>query len=237
MYPSYQAKHHTTVRYAFSFVFLSALIGGFAMVASHNTSYITIEASDETVAQDQQFYIDVTVFAHIPVNAVNIVLTYPDNALVVDGIDTGTSVITLWNKEPYAEKGKIYLQGGTFRKGFIGSHQIARIRVHAQKSGDAKIILNNTELIAGDGNGTRVQTENTGKNIITLAVTGSDGVLTGRAEIGVVTDVNGDGEVDLSDISSFMAAWISHKKTFDFNNDGMMTFSDFSILLAESFYR
>ncbi|HEX4799307.1 MAG TPA: hypothetical protein VFV22_02090 [Candidatus Paceibacterota bacterium] len=235
-YPNYQAKHHTTVRYAFSFVFLTTIFAGLAAVTTQNSSYISLQVSDDKVTQDQQFYVDVTISAHVPINAVDIILTYPEEFLVIDSIDVGTSVISLWNKNPYAENGKIYMQGGTFRKGFVGNHQVARIRAHAVKSGDARIILQSTKLIAGDGNGTSVNATNDGVGIVSLAITGSDGVLTAEAQINVVTDVDNDNDVDMDDVSKFMAAWISRKFTFDFNNDGRMTFIDFSILLAESFY-
>jgi hypothetical protein len=236
-FPEYQGTHHKTVRYAFSFVFLFTIFAGIAAVIAQDVSYISISTTNEVVAKDQEFVIDVDAFAHVPINAVDVVLSYPEDSMVIDSIDTGTSVITLWTEEPYAENGKIYLRGGTFRKGFIGEHTIARIRAHATEAGSARIVLQSTQLVAGDGKGTEIAATKTDGSSVVLSVTGSDGVLKAQAEIGVVTDIDGDGSVSLADVSSFMAAWLTRSHTFDFDGDGRMTFKDFSILLADSFRR
>jgi hypothetical protein len=68
-------------------------------------------------------------------------------------------------------------------------------------------------------------------------IASEDGKLTGTAEVSIVTDLDGDGEVSLKDISAFMAAWLTRASTFDFNGDGRMTFKDFSILLSDSFFK
>src|SRR3989344_8015905 len=130
LFPAYAGKHYNTVRYAFPLVIVTALFAGFASVVSENSSYVTVKTDAVSVAKDQQFYIDVVATVHVPVNAVDLVIAYPDEQMVIDSIDTGTSVITLWAEEPYAENGSIYLRGGTFRKGFIGEHTIARIKEH-----------------------------------------------------------------------------------------------------------
>lgn len=235
LFPQYKGKHHKTVRYAFSFMFMILLSAGLAAVLSSNSSYVKIGTSKESVAREEVFYIDVSAYAHVPINAVDIVLDYSENTMKILSIDTGTSVITLWTQDPYADSGKIFLRGGTFRQGFIGEHTIARIKAQAIKTGSAKVLVEGTQFIAGDGDGTVVDTTSDGT--IVISVSGSeDGVLSVEASVGVVTDTDGDGDVDLSDISIFMTAWLRKDKTFDFNGDGRMTFIDFSILLAESFF-
>jgi hypothetical protein len=236
IFPHCPEKHHKTVRHTFSLVFAALFLAGLASVVSQSESYISIQTTAETVTQDQQFVIEVKAFAHVPINAVDVVLSYPEDVMRVESIDTGTSVITLWTKEPYAENGSIYLRGGTFRKGFIGEHTIARIKAHATSPGEARVLIKNTQLIAGDGNGTVVETSETATESVKIVVTGSDGVLKAKAEISVVTDTDGDGDVDLTDIAHFMSAWLSRSLVYDFNGDGRMTFKDFSILLADSFF-
>ena len=236
-YPEYLGTHHATVRYAFSFVFALLLVGGLASVITNDTSYITINTPDTTVTTGQVFTITVSAFAHVPVNAVDVTLTYPTDLMVVDGVDTGNSVITLWTTEPKAENGKILLRGGTFRKGFIGEHDIARIKAHAISPGDARVLLKDTQFIAGDGLGTEVPVSPSLNNDIKIRVTGSDGVLTANANISVVTDTDADGDVDMKDVAMFMKAWLTQSHTYDFNGDGYMTFNDFSILLANLFTR
>lgn len=237
LFSGYQRTGYGPVKFAFPLVIITALFAGFASVVTENSSYVTVRTDARNVTRDQQFNIDILVTTHVPVNAVDLVISYPENTMHIDSIDTGTSVITLWTEQPYAKNGSIFLRGGTFRKGFIGEHRIARIQATAVESGEAHIFVKNTQLVAGDGKGTSVSVSSSAQNEARITVTGADGVITGEASISIVTDTDGDGDVDLADISAFMKAWFTKGSTYDFNGDGKMTFRDFSILLAESFLR
>ena len=231
------ARGGRTVRYAYPIVALTALFAGLAAVTTQNASYISITTSQTAVREGETFAIEVKAYAHVPVNAVDIVIDYPEDQLKILGVDTGTSVITLWTEDPYARGGKVFLRGGVFQKGFLGEHTIARIRAEAIATGQAYVNLESAALIAGDGKGTIVQVEKISDTQTRIYVNAADGSLEGVASINIVTDLDGDGSVDLSDISAFMGAWFSRARTFDFNGDGRMTFKDFSILLADSFFK
>lgn len=233
----YRVRGYRTVRSAFPVVALTALFVGLAAVTSSTGSYITIQTESSTITEGEEVIIEVLAHASVPVNAVDIIVDYPENQMKFSGIDVGESVITLWTEDPHEKGGKVYLRGGVFQKGFIGEHLIGKIRLRATQSGIAYVNLDSASFVAGDGKGTLVSVERVADNTTRLYVTPVDGTLTGEAEISVVTDVDGNGQVDLSDISTFMAAWFSGSKTFDFNNDGRMTFKDFSILLADSFFK
>jgi hypothetical protein len=238
LYPSYfQRKERRTVHYAFPILAVTALFTGIASVVSQDASYISITTEPSTVHEGESFYIDVFVYAHTPVNAVDIALRYPSDQMTVENIDTGTSVITLWAMEPYADKDKIYLRGGLIKKGFLGKHSIARIRAHATQSGLAYVNVASASLIAGDGFGTEVQLEKVSESETRIIVNSDGGTLSGEASVSLITDLDGDGKVDFSDISAFMSAWFTRGKIFDFNRDGRMTLKDFSILLSDSFFR
>ncbi len=224
-----------TVRYAFPMVLSAALMLGLAAVVSDNSSYITIETPNHPVTTGQVFFITVKITAHTPVNAIDIALSYPENNLEIKSIDTGTSVITLWAEEPKAERGIITLRGGTFKRGFLGEHTVARIRVVAKEGGLAYVRTSEARLVAGDGLGSDVAVRKTG-GAAEVTVTGESSTLVATGEVTIVTDIDGDGKVDIRDISAFMAAWFTREKTFDFNGDGRMTIRDFSILLADSFF-
>lgn len=235
-FPNYTKGRITTVRYAFPIVAIAALFSGFAAVISENSSYITVRTNADTVKQNDSFTIDVQATAHIPVNAVDIVIGYPKGLMVIDSIDTGSSVISLWTEEPYAKDGNIYLRGGTFRKGFVGEHSIASIKAHAIAQGEARVMIKETQLVAGDGKGSVVPLKTSdAHNEARIMVMSTNGTIAGKASVTLITDTNGDGKVDLADISKFMAAWFTKGSTYDFNGDGRMTFIDFSILLADSF--
>ena len=127
LFPQYGGRSYTTVRYAFPIVVIAALFAGLASVVTENSSYVTIKTDVDTVTRDQQFFIDVSVTAHVPINAVDLQLSYPEALLRVDSIDVGSSVITLWTEEPHTKDGVINLRGCTFRRGFIGEHAVASI--------------------------------------------------------------------------------------------------------------
>lgn len=238
LFPWIEQRELTTIRYAFPIVLFATLFASLASVVTETDSYVTVRTDTESIISGNTFYIDVLVTAHVPVNAVDLTISYPENQIVIDSIDTGTSVITLWTETPYAKNGVLYLRGGTFRKGFVGEHTIARIKAHGTASGVARIALKDSQLVAGDGQGTEIEaTTADGLSEAKITVTTVDGKVSSEAAISIITDTNNDGKVDISDISVFMAAWFTKNNTFDFNNDGRMTFIDFSILLADSFIR
>ena len=157
------------------------------------------------------------------------------------GADIGESVITLWTKEPYYDKGTVYMSGGTYRKGFVGKHRIATINAQALTSGVAQIGVSHADLYAGDGTGAKVEVVAAGEDSAELVIAREDGTYAPNAAVGgdvtftIVGDVDGDGKVTLTDISTFMAAWHNQSSTYDFNNDSKMTFRDFGIILAKYF--
>lgn len=135
-------------------------------------------------------------------------MAYPESQIEVLGIDKGESVITLWTEEPNVKDGSVILRGGTYKRGFVGEHKIASIAVKAKTAGSAQFIAGNVQLLAGDGKGTTVSTDTTRANILTkIFEVGQKPTTTleGSAGFIVVTDVDGDGTVSLTDISSFMA--------------------------------
>jgi hypothetical protein len=217
-------------------VIVAALLASTAVFVPEGQSYITVVATPSAIKKGDPFVIDVKATAAIPVNAINIVIDYPVNQIHIDGIDTGQSVITLWAKQPYAQDGQVHLSGGVFGQGFIGEHTIARIKGTAIESGAAHVTTDKVQFVAGNGTGEAVQIGNKSTVDSPIYIANANGSLVGTATVDLITDVNGDGKVDLTDISQFMSAWFSGNHPLDFNGDGRMTFSDFSILLSDAFF-
>jgi len=239
-----QPNRSSTIKYAFPLIFAVAALLGTAAVVSNSKSFIHLESSSSSVRSGQTFQIDVYVTAHVPINAVDINLTFPKEQISIVGIDIGESVITLWTEEPYIKNNSVILQGGTFRKGFLGDHKIATINARAIQTGLAQFTAEDVVLLAGDGSGTAVKVSETGKESTSLYIAHEDGTFTpvkegvglqGTASVVLITDIDGDGKVTLGDISRFMAAWSSRAVIYDFNGDGAMSFRDFGIILADSF--
>jgi hypothetical protein len=246
-FPFYGGAKSTTVRYAFPLVFAVAAFLTATSLVSQNTSFITLESSAKTVRAGDTFSINVYVTAHVPINAVDVALSFPKNQIRVLGIDTGESVITLWTEEPKVEGSTVVMRGGTFRKGFLGKHLIATINAKAIETGAAQLSAGNVTFLAGDGSGSKVSVTKNGSEKQILFIEGADTnavadttkpiALKGEASIAIVTDLDGDGVVTLKDISRFMASWQNKSALYDFNGDGKMTFRDFGIILADSFIR
>jgi hypothetical protein len=156
----------------------------------------------------------------------------------VFSIDRGQSVLTIWTEDPVVTASAVRFSGGTFRRGFIGKHEVATINFRALKTGQYKVKITDATLVAGDGTGTEVPVTKQPTESITLFNFDEN---TPPEEIKVainskmVTDLNNDGEITLQDISAFMGAWSNRSQIFDFNRDGKMTFRDFSIILADYF--
>lgn len=230
-----------TVRLAFPVALLTAsLLGAAALTSDIDQSYIKLTTDSSDVATGELFTIDVSVGAHTAVNAIDIEIEFPEDQVEVLGVDTGESVITIWTEDPKIENGKVFLSGGTFRRGFLGEHLVAQINARAKKNGQAKFSIDSARILAGDGAGSEVVVSDTGEQSLTMFVAlrqndQKETVIEGAAVVGVYTDINGDGKVDMSDILSFMRAWRSGDQGYDFNDDGKMSFVDFAIILAHSF--
>lgn len=241
--------HSRTVRLAFPLTFITAGLLAAQALTSTGSSILVVPSTN-ALQRNEPFSIDIFVDAKQEINAVNLELSFPINRMKVTGIDTGQSVITLWTTDPYVEGNKVILRGGTFRRGFKGQHLIATVNAVALETGIAEVAISESLLLAGDGAGTKVRTtgsEDTAKIYIANKDGSFEGVITGNdtdgysisanLEIRIYTDIDGDGDVSLADVSRFMAAWFSKSVIYDFNGDGKMTFFDFGIILSDSFFK
>jgi hypothetical protein len=239
----YRRNQSRTIRYAFPMLAIVAALLGASAVSTSQQSSVRLEAVPSTVEAGKPFSVQVFVSAHVPVNAVTINVNVPSNVKVT-GIDTGESVITLWTRDPYVEGRTVVLSGGTFRKGFVGEHLIATINAEATASGIGEFTVRDVMLLAGDGSGTKVTVDKAagGAKLYIANADGSfatpqDVAVDGATAVIVVTDIDGDGDVSLTDVSRFMSAWSSNTLVYDFNSDGRMTFRDFGIILSDVFFK
>lgn len=208
-----------------------------AVLVGTSESYIRIEASTENIVAGESFTVNVYVGAQVPVNAVNIHVKFPQSKVKVREIDTGRSVITIWTQPPKVSGDTVILQGGTFRKGFIGEHLIASLDMVANESGEAVFSLTDLSLLAGDGSGTNVPVKDATRSLVVKVSPTSEGKLDANLGVAIVTDLDGDGQVTLADIKRFMDSWGSTDSVYDFNKDNKVNFTDFAIILAQSFMR
>lgn len=228
-----------TVRFMFPAMITLAMLLGAVIASDVTGSYVRLEASSVTVEAGSKFSIAVYAYASEPVNAVDITLRFDPDKVKVTAVDRGQSVITLWTEEPVITDGSVRLRGGTYRRGFVNEHLIATIDLVAKQAGESTFKATDVMLLAGDGAGSTVTVSETPEQTASLYIydVGDEPQNIGvDVKVNVVTDIDGDGDVTLRDISAFMAAWHNKDKLYDFNGDGHMSFRDFSIILADFFF-
>jgi hypothetical protein len=209
-----------TVRYMFPVVFSVLAVFSASVITSTNSSYIKLTPSKTIVMSGEVFTIDVFAYAHVPVNALDVKIDFLPGSIEVIGVDKGQSVLTIWTQEPKIENNTISFGGGTYRRGFIGEHRVATINVKALYNGKTEFTIKEVNLLAGDGKGTPVAVSSDEEMIKQSFVIYDQNTEPGEisAELGlkINADIDGDGEVTLRDISSFMAAWYSGSQVYDF---------------------
>jgi len=230
-----------TVRYMFPAVMSSAaVLGLLAVTASSEDSFLFLETPTQAVETGGLYPVAILASAATPINAIEFTVSFDPEKVDVFGVDRGQSVITIWTEDPVVERASVQFRGGTFQRGFLGEHQIATINFRALETGQHTVSLRDVRLVAGDGAGTEVTATAvpaSSLSLFTFDDTTSEDEIRVAVSDQLSTDVNADGSVTLQDISAFMGASSNRTTTYDFNGDGRMTFRDFSIILAEYFFR
>ena len=240
IYTKYRQKREAsaTVRYMFPAVLGTILLLSASAVSTVDQSYVYLESGSRAVEVGEIISVEVGVSAHRPINAVDIKLAFPASSLDVFSVDRGQSVLTIWTEDPVIKNNSVRFVGGTFKRGFIGQHEIATVKFRALEAGQYEISADNITFVAGDGSGTKIKAVDHQSSQLTLfnfdENTSAEEIKIAIAR-GATTDINNDGVITLQDISAFMGAWSSRTQIFDFNNDGRMSFKDFSIILADFF--
>lgn len=232
--PSFYLSRTKTVRYAFPVFLAIAASISLASLMGSSGAEIVLESNKSSLAVDDEFSVSVYAIATTPVNAVSLKIDIPTNMVDVRSIDIGESVITLWTSDPRLEGGTVILEGGTYRKGFVGKHLIATINVKAKAAGQTSLDADFVNLLAGDGKGTTVPTESKQLSL-GVANKNADASINKELSLVIIGDIDGNGEVGLADIQQFMADWTKKTNVHDFNNDGTTSFKDFSIILSHFF--
>ncbi len=234
-FQNFYPNRTATVRFTFSWLlFILAASGLAAVLQSNAETRVIIEVPSTKQLVGQSYTVNIYVFAKEPVNAVNLEINIP-NSVVVQSIDKGESVITLWTKDPVVTDHVAYFEGGTYRKGFVGKHKIASLKVVSDSLDSAVFTIKKVSLLAGDGRGTELADKDVGLLTAEVKHTNdqNDTIITA---VNTQFDITTDGKVSLADVSAFLAAWTKHSTVYDFNDDGVMNFRDFSILLTKLAY-
>lgn len=187
--------------------------------------------------------IDIVLSTETPINAIGATVAFPTELIDIVGISKERSFLDLWTEETAIQEdvGEIHFSGGTVRKGgIIGTTTALTIAVRAKHPGIAEIYFREAHILASDGRGTTI--ESTGRpfsyRISTPVVAngGGGGVSAPETRPTVRSpDINGDGAVNLVDISIFLMGLATTRDTrLDLNGDGAVSVGDLSVLLVHT---
>lgn len=234
----FRPRDNTPVRLMHSLAISVTLASLVAVIIANLTSTqpsrISLSMSDAMVQAGQQFTVQVHVDATVPVNAVSLDVQFDPNFVEVLGINRGESVITLWTEDPKVIDNMVLLRGGTYRRGFIGRHLIATVRVKAVETGRATFSVADAQLLSGDGTGDLLA-YTTQDNVPRVTIVSTDTPLVSEADLRTIAEFGPNERITMREVSIFMAAWSNREVMYDFNNDGKMNLRDFSILLYRYF--
>ncbi len=188
----------------------------------------------------------VQVRATTPVNVFRGVVRFDETKLRVDRIDYNTSIANLWAEEPWYAKGEgtISFTGGTTQpSGFTGDGDLMTITFVSIAPGEARIALEEVAILQHDGLGTLAAVAEPIDALFTVAPetpvpqTVAEPAPTNKSivvlEPGMTTDLNGDGQQTIADISIFFRHLATQNLRSDFNGDRIVSTGDLSILLGQ----
>ncbi len=135
-----------------------------------------------------------------PVNVVDGSISFPSDKLQVTNISKDNSIVSLWVQEPVASSSQdsIAFSGGLPSPGFTGiAGQIMTISFKVKNAGNADIGLRDAHVFANDGVGTDILADTTPAHLTLLVPKIAK----------IIGDMNGDGKVDLIDVSILLSRW------------------------------
>ncbi len=191
------------------------------------------------------FYVTLIVRSDVPVNAFSGLISFDPTKLRVIAIDYNTGIADLWVEKPWYEDGDgtVSFAGGTTKPGgFSGEDQLIKIAFMPETEGDARLILSRARILEHNGFGTDAElatpidalfsVERLTSDARTVSDNVSDSTFTIVPEQ-PSTDLNGDGKVNVADISIMMIQLTGNDLRYDLNLDAKVNLGDLSILLDE----
>ena len=160
----------------------------------------------------------------VSINAVEGNVTYSSDTVEIIDISTADSIIKYWVREPRFSNASstVSFSGVVLSPGFMGSAgNIITLSFKAKRAGKTSIDITDAQVLANDGLGT---------NILTDVVPGTLVVKDKQTQ---KLDINGNGKVDLSDVSILISYWGTDNAQSDLSGDGIVNLKDLSMLAAK----
>ena len=204
---------------------------------------VRLESNNQLVKIGDTFKVSIIVESTVPVNVFKGFISFNAGALQVAAIDYNTSIANLWAEEPWYSNGDgtINFTGGTTQSnGFLGTGTLITITFKAKQIGESRVAMDEIRILKHDGLGTEISVKKPIDTIFaienerlaeqTLLNTALAGPVITIVTNVPLTDLNRDGKQNVADVSIFMTDFVSQNLRSDFNEDGIVTLKDLSIL-------
>lgn len=197
---------------------------------------------EKVLPEDSTTSIDVNINTKVPVNALGVTISFPKETIEVLGINKENSFFDLWTEDTSIslESGEIHFSGGTTRiGGVMGTGTVITLRVRARSPGDAELRFKSVQVYPSDGSGDPVSTitHPISYRIEAKAPEGvisSGGASINNASIHINPDLNGDGSINLIDLSIMTVKMLSsYDSRYDLNINGTVGLDDLSVLMTK----
>ena len=226
---------------------LGLLAAASSSISSSSTTAYFTPYDQETLHVGDTAEIDVNINAKVPINALGIIIKFPQDALEIVGISKKRSFLDLWTEETVIkeESGEVHFSGGTTRRGGLeGVGTALTMSVRAKKEGEAKLYFENVSIFAHDGKGTAVKSTNhpftyeilKKEEMVSPASggTNNNNVVVELTPTAPSADFNNNGSVTLVDMSILTIRMIApYNARYDLDMDGNVGLSDLSILMSQ----
>ena len=161
------------------------------------------------------------------VNAVAGSIIFPPDKLEMASTSKDNSIINLWIQEPAlnATGDAVTFSGVLPSPGFVGpAGQVLNVSFKVKATGIAIIDIKDAQVLANDGLGTNILAQVVPANLTLVPPVSKTNP----------ADLNGNGKVDISDVSILIAHWgTSTDPRFDLNKDDMVDIKDLSIIMSK----
>lgn len=199
----------------------------------------------ETITVGESVDIDIRINAALPINAVGATVRLDPEILEVVAVSKENSILDLWTEETAINEstGEVHFSGGTLMKGGVSEiATVLTLTVRGKKPGRADLSFSHAEIFAHDGRGEPLVRETrtftyTVVEPVPVARTESRPTIQSDIETTYVPtgDFNNDGMTSFADVSILAIQLLaSYNARFDLDRDGAINLRDLSIIFSRS---
>lgn len=218
---------------------VALLFTGAAILNDGDEGVVIKLVPSNATSTDASSHIDVVIETDKSINALGGTVVFPPEIVAIDIIENPESFIDIWLTQPEVsvEKGEVTFAGGTNDKeGLLGEGIVFSLAIATTSTEYAEILLTDLEVFENDGQGTALSVD--GRTYIVnpkkseeIAQAPAGGGESGAS--GAAPDLNGDGKVNLGDLSIMLLKIVdTYDERYDLNGDERVGLGDLSVLMT-----